>query len=269
MTALRSVLSIILQVCGLFVLLAITSGSQASLESNGTLSLKAGLNLVSFPHDFSPPMTSQGLDALFGASLLAVSRIEPVAQTIETTTFVGASPAGANFPIVAGEGYYLDMAADASEVLAGDLRAVTLILQPGVNFVGFNPVRPGFTAYELLKLIGSPDTVTSVRRYDRDSGRYESAFQTLNVTGGENFIIAPGEAYLISMLQPVTGVVVPKTLFFTQAGESFLMVREVMSAGGGESTDGAFILQSVVGQSTPLGAMSGSYFNLKGGFLPQ
>ena len=258
------------RVIGVLVLLSVTPGVQGNLESDGTLVLKAGLNLISFPNAFSPStMTSQGLGALFGSSLLAVSRIEPVTQGIETTTFVGGGPAGADFPIVAGEGYYLDMAADVSELLTGDLRDLTVNLQPGVNLVGFNPVRPGFTAYELLKFIGSPDVITSVRRFDRSSARYQSAFQVLNNIGGENFVIVPGEAYLISMLQPVTGVVVPEALFFTRASDSFLMVREVTSAGGGKSTDSAFILQSVVGQSTPLGAMSDGDFNLNGGFLPQ
>ncbi|MCP3866771.1 MAG: hypothetical protein GY703_01485 [Gammaproteobacteria bacterium] len=109
------------RVVGLLMLLSVTPGVQGNLESNGTLVLKAGLNLISFSNAFSPSMTSQGMGALFGASLLAVSRVEPVNQAIETTTFVGGAPSGANFPIVAGEGYYLDMAADVSEVLTGDL----------------------------------------------------------------------------------------------------------------------------------------------------
>jgi hypothetical protein len=108
-----------------------------------------------------------------------------------------------------------------------------------------------------------------VRRYDQKSGRYETAFQSPDLTGGENFVIVSGEGYLISMVQLIEGVVVPKMTLFTRASERFLMVQEGFNGGGGKSADGEFVLQSVIGRSTPLGTMSHGQLILNGGFLTE
>ncbi len=231
----------------------------------GELTLKAGMNLISFTQEPDPTLTSRSLDTLLGPELLAVSRVDVVQQILETTTFQGGAQ-GADFSIRINEAYIVNMATDKVVELTGIEANVTLDLGPGVNLVGFNPVLPYYRAFDLLKRIGQPDTVTSLRHFDRDTGRYQTALQTAGGTAGENFRILPGEGYLVFMLQNVNGLTVPY-FFFVRASENFLILREVMSGGGGKSENTNFRLYSVIGQPTPLGPATSASYRISGGFL--
>jgi len=137
-----------------------------------------------------------------------------------------------------------------------------------VNLIGLNPVSPSFHAFDLLELIGPPGTVVSIQRFDKNSGRYVSAMQTAEGIAGNNFKILAGEGYLVSVMQSVTDIKAPFG-FILRASENYLITKEVLSNGGGSSSNANFNLQSVIGQSSPSGKMTSSSFQLNGGFLAE
>ncbi len=231
----------------------------------GDLTLKAGMNLISFTREPDPALTSRSLDTLLGPELLMVSRIDVPQQILETTTFQGGAQ-GADFSIRINEAYIVVMANDKLVELTGTEASMTHDLGPGVNLVGFNPVLPYYRAFDLLNHIGQSDAVTSLRRFDRDTGRYQAAIQTTEGIVGENFRILPGEGYLVSMLQNVNGFAVPY-FFFVRAGENFLILAEVLSGGGGKSESTRFRLYSVIGQPAPPATATSASYRIASGFL--
>ncbi len=60
-------------------------------------------------------------------------------------------------------------------VWAGSNGTAVSALAQGANYVGFAAVPPGYGAYQLLQAIGDETVVSSVRRFNAVTGRYESA----------------------------------------------------------------------------------------------
>ena len=61
------------------------------------------------------------------------------------------------------------------------------------------------TAFELLIDLGGEAVVSSIVRYDRESGRFEtSAFENGELVGSD-FVIEPQEGYILNMLKDVSG----------------------------------------------------------------
>jgi hypothetical protein len=67
-----------------------------------------------------------------------------------------------------------------------------------MNLIGFGRVPHGTTAFELLELLGGANVVASISRFDRSTGRYQSAVLGPEPTG-ENILINRGEAYWVSV----------------------------------------------------------------------
>jgi hypothetical protein len=67
------------------------------------------------------------------------------------------------------------------------------------------------TAHSALQYLaeqtgGDPTAIESIRRYNRETGSWETASWFLGQPAGVNFAIEPGEAYLIYMARDVTDV---------------------------------------------------------------
>ena len=71
-------------------------------------------------------------------------------------------------------------------------------LAVGVNLVGFDPIPAGTTSHQLLKSIGEETTISSIRRFNTDTGRFETAAYHDGVPVGPDFPIERGAAYLAS-----------------------------------------------------------------------
>jgi hypothetical protein len=78
-------------------------------------------------------------------------------------------------------------------------------LVPGTNLVSSPCIEPGLTAHTLMENLGGPDAVTSIQRFNRDNGRFETASYLAGELAGVDFPIKPTEAYFIYMRQEVLG----------------------------------------------------------------
>ena len=173
------------------------------------LGLKRGLNLVALPILPAATPDSLALAASFGPNLLNLSRIDPAGLQLQTVAAIAGALQGDSFPVVAKEGYLVQMSADTRITLIGANASDAIDLVVGLNLAGFRQVPDSMTAHQLLLLIGDPSTITSISRYQREHGRFTTVAYRDGTITGPDFPIRRGESYLFSMQQAVTGLVLP------------------------------------------------------------
>ncbi len=171
--------------------------------------LVAGMNLISIPLSMDPVLYAGDLLTTLAPSLLSVSRIDPSTQTVEVMSYNGGSPLGDNFVFVPGAGYTFTMAQPADKILAGTVTLDSIDLAIGSNLVGFIAPSASYGAYQLLQAIGDATVVSSVQRFNRTTGLFETVGYYGGVPVGPDFAIIRGEGYIITMHQEVTGFVIP------------------------------------------------------------
>jgi hypothetical protein len=153
--------------------------------------LEAGWNLWSTPMVVDG-LTAKGLLEAIGPSGFVVTKYDQ-AQGRYITYVVGDSSAE-DFPIIAGEGYFVYALEKTSFVLRGHFEALpTHELSSGWNFIGYSQLKP-IMASELLTMVdGSYGLVVTC--YDRDTARYYS--YVLGDGPSEDFAITQGNAYFL------------------------------------------------------------------------
>ncbi len=89
---------------------------------------------------------------------------------------------------------------------SGETAQYTLL--PGTNYIGMLTVPSGYTGYSLLQSIGF-DNVQSVRRFNNQTGAWETAAVRDTTTGketvGMNFAVQQGDGLIITMKNKVEG----------------------------------------------------------------
>jgi hypothetical protein len=89
---------------------------------------------------------------------------------------------------------------------SGETGLYTLL--PGTNYMGILTVPNGYTAYSMLESIGF-DNVQSVRRFDNQTGLWESAsvrdLSGIKSAGGANFVLRQGDGVIVVMKTRVDG----------------------------------------------------------------
>jgi hypothetical protein len=112
---------------------------------------------------------------------------------------------GADFPLAAGEAYYVKMNTTVNYIVVGSddpaLPYVFNAAQAGVsadgtNFYAYNYHQTAATASGMVTDIGAANTF-SVARYIKSSGAFQSYKQVKN--GGADFPLVPGEGYYVKM----------------------------------------------------------------------
>ena len=78
-------------------------------------------------------------------------------------------------------------------------------LVPGMNLVSTPCMEPGLRAYDLMAAIGGPELVSSIQRFNRETGKFETAAYLEGTLTGANFPIEPAEAYYVFMKGLVLG----------------------------------------------------------------
>ena len=167
------------------------------------LALLEGLNLFSFPLDLDPAMTSGDLLTQISGTAIEISRLS--GGVVETTRLVSGVVEGTVFPIVGGEGYHLELSGDYEAVWEGLAISGERDLTAGVNLVGFPSIPSGYTANDFLQAIGTDSVVASVRRFNRDDGRFETKTYVGAQPVGQDFAIERGSGYIVDMRDNVTG----------------------------------------------------------------
>jgi len=94
---------------------------------------------------------------------------------------------------------------DAEETNPSDPSYRPIYLGEGFNLVAFPRSAEGYSAFQVLNELGS-ENVTSIQRYSPDGGAFETAgFGPDDELVGVDFLIRPGEGYIIYMKQEVLG----------------------------------------------------------------
>ena len=162
--------------------------------------LYTGLNIFGYQVTVPEGYTSYDMLADLGSVDEAemIQRYDPATGTFESTFYESGAAAGDEFNISSGEGYYVYMKAEKTASQRRPVVGVVIQLQPGLNVTAI-PSSSSHTSYEVLSYIGSSDEVSSIQRFDRETGAFQTASYFGTEPTGVNFDIVNGEAYLINM----------------------------------------------------------------------
>lgn len=165
------------------------------------VSLFAGLNVSGYPVEVPGGYTSYDLIVDLGTAdeIDKIQRYNLATGTFETTAYEGGVVGGDDFNIESGEGYYVYMKEAKSLSFAGQVITPTIALVPGLNIVSIPCMPHGYTSYDLLYYLGSPDEVASIQGFNKETGAFETTAYYNGDASGIQFSIINGEAYLIHM----------------------------------------------------------------------
>lgn len=162
------------------------------------LRLRAGLNLIALPIDGGPGLDSAELLRRLGSAAVSISRYDTDVGAFQSTS-AAPGDADALFPITADEGYEIIVNAPIDLRIEGVNHTGPRVLPSGPNLVGME--RPALSAFELLEQLGGHESTASVSRFNRDTGRYETAVFDGTEPVGIDFELERGEAYWVSRKQ--------------------------------------------------------------------
>ncbi len=163
--------------------------------------LYPGINYFAYP--VSAPTTLTAFDLLRNLGdeneISSIERLDSSTQLYERASYVDGVPEGIDFAIRQGEGYLVHALAQKAVTFRGVPECIELSLVSGLNFVSVSCPPSGFSAYDLLALLGSDHEVASIRRYDPDTSTFQTVEYVSGQPAGENFFIVNGEGYLIDL----------------------------------------------------------------------
>jgi len=141
------------------------------------------------------------LDDLGGPAVVtAVTHIVELSQSTEGCNYIGGVPAGPDFPLLLGTAYMVELA--QPQLLSGGApnACPPTQLAAGVPLIGVGRPLVGLSCYDLLTAFG-PGSVATVERLDQTSGSFAAcAIDEGIVVRGTDFLIRPGEGYLVHSL---------------------------------------------------------------------
>lgn len=117
---------------------------------------------------------------------------------METTYWDGAAAAGPSFFLLPGEGYFVQMNADANLVWTPYDNDKSIPLKQGVNVIALTD--PFGDAFGMLDQLGS-DVIWSIRRQDASTSLYETAAFDGTEKVGMPFPLRYGEGYIVTVKQ--------------------------------------------------------------------
>jgi len=161
-----------------------------------------GFNLFHYPYSV-PGLTAFTLLADLGGETVVSSlqRQNPITGVIETAEYNGVSLQGVDFQIKTGEGYILQAVTDFTKNFIGPVQCGDIVLEAGINIVGLSCLPPNFSAYDLLDYLGGVGVVSSVQRFNKQNGRFETATFMGSDPVGMDFALSNTESYIIHAKQ--------------------------------------------------------------------
>lgn len=173
-----------------------------------TVTLSKGYNQVSFPADMAGFSDLESvLGALGGESIVDSAKIfYPATQTFGESWYESSVLAGDNPGLLKGDNPNLIIFAKngPSQIEFQTKYCVSYNLEAGVNLIGSGCVPSELTAFKLLQAIGNDTVVTSVQRFNIETGEFENASYFQGIPVGTDFHIVSGEGYFVYMKLPVS-----------------------------------------------------------------
>jgi hypothetical protein len=169
-----------------------------------TVDLYKGFNLIS-----APTNTHYMTDAYtFIKSLDKAESVESLSVTDgkvrEAYYKQDGTMGGDNFPILAGEGLVVYVKEDIEMTLSQN-HCPDFALGIGVNRAGTPCLPQHATAFAMMQALGGEAFVSSIQRFNTNTGKFETGSYLYGQPVGVNFPIKAGEGYLIYMKQEKGG----------------------------------------------------------------
>lgn len=179
----------------------------ASKPVNVTIHLGTGFNLLSYSGG-NIPLRAFDFIRMLGSS----QEIENVLRLDNTSGSFGevrynasGEPEGEDFELVNGEGYIVNSKVAKMVNLNFSETCSVTGLKRGGNLRGIPCASANLTAFILLQAIGDESMISSIQRFNAETGSFETAGYLNGLLSGVNFLIKPGEGYLIYMEQEMPG----------------------------------------------------------------
>jgi len=169
-----------------------------SLLPGLTLALKKGSQIIGVPGLLLPRMDSYGLLAQLGSDVFSIARYNPASKQLEITYWDAAAPAGDVFFLLPGEGYFVQMIADADLTWSPFDSNRSISLRQGVNVIAIT--QPSGDSFGFLGQLGS-DVIWSIRRQNSLTSLYETAAFDGTDAIGIPFPLRYGEGYIVTVKQ--------------------------------------------------------------------
>jgi|GEM_PF-1517111 len=188
-------------VCSLFVL-------APAAVSAFQIQFSQGYNLAGIPSGTGSPVDSTELMESLGGSdkVLSAGRHDPQTGFYQEAYFVDGVLQGEPFTLSPSEGYVVRMKGEASlDYDASFTCSSSMDLHPGLNLIALPCANGQFTAFQLLLELGGPTKVSSVQRYSRETGLFETASFFGAGFAGKNFPLMAGEGTFVFMKETLSG----------------------------------------------------------------
>ena len=163
-----------------------------------TIHLKKGFNLIAIPEDVTSMPDLKDWLPVLGDSLKIKKVMVYDGQAGKFITLIPGDTSNPGFILKGGEGLIVYAKQD-KDITFTSILCSTLNLKPGFNLVGFTCFANGYSAYQLLTVLGNGN-VSSIQRYATEKGGFETAgFGPDGQLAGLDFSIVAGEGYFIYM----------------------------------------------------------------------
>ena len=175
------------------------------------LVISPGINYLTYPVAVPTGLTSFDLLTAMGTDteINAIESYNSSTGLFERANFEGGVASGINFDITREKGFIVYSQVQKAVSFVGTPDCPDLNLNVGLNIIAVPCPPATYSAYDLLKNLGNEFEVTSVQRYDKDSGSFEVAQYVGGVPSGADFPVVNGEAYIAEMTVNKFNVKVP------------------------------------------------------------
>jgi hypothetical protein len=171
-------------------------------------SLKKGFNLISSPTNTNSIPDAYTFFGLIDSAGLKVSKIQRYNKSggvvQEAYYKPDGSKGGDNFPMIAGEGLVVYVK-ENMDIQMSQNTCPVYDLKTGTNWAGTPCDSQNASAFAIFEALGGEAFVSSIQRYNTDTGKFETASYLNSQPTGINFVIKAGEGYFIYMKQDVKG----------------------------------------------------------------
>jgi hypothetical protein len=163
-----------------------------------TISLSAGLNLISLPLEPINPSISSLTEQL------SPCLVDVIAYVNDTYAWEFYDPTQLDQNTLStlepGKGYWVEMACPGEMMITGNRKTNSITLIPGLNLIGYQSLKPLPISAALSSIA---DKCTMVWAYENDEWKY---YDPANETGSTLRVLTPGRGYWIEVTEEATWV---------------------------------------------------------------
>lgn len=175
------------------------------------LAISPGINYFAYPVSAPTDLTSFDLLSALGGDteINAIEGYNTSTGLFERTHYSEGIPGGVDFSIKRGDGYIVYSQVQKAVTFTGIPDCPDISVNVGLNLISVPCPPATYSAYNLLKNLGSEFEVISVQKYNPLTTTFDVAQYTASLPSGVDFPVVNGEAYIAEMSVSKLNVKVP------------------------------------------------------------